>query len=101
MTLRARAAGMEPVPIGIECILDGIIADSDIVVSGERTRRVFPGIAFVFEQVDIALVIVVMEQGMSHFVQDKSITIGARRVIKEFLRFAGPTKPAAWLKSEL
>lgn len=58
------ASGVKPVAIGVDHVLDSVLADHEVITRSEDFPGVVPGQAFDLEQVDISFEPLMVEQGV-------------------------------------
>lgn len=63
--MRARASGVEPFPVAVEGVFNGIWGNRDGVSICQVLDGIGPGITFDRKEFDVVRVAVVMEKGMS------------------------------------
>ena len=67
---RTDAALVHPVAVGIEAVLDVIFVDTHFELMG-YLFGLFPGCHFQFDQLEVSVVAIVLEQGMASLVQER------------------------------
>lgn len=67
LAVRAGAAGMEPVAVGVERALNLFITNGDSVTTRELSERIVPGVALHFNEFDVFRVGGVVKEGVRKF----------------------------------
>lgn len=72
---------MEPAAVGIEVILDGIVFDTDSIKGRECRFGVVPGVSFEFEELYVALVALMVQNGVAELVKGEGKAIGGLGIV--------------------